>query len=232
MTPSEQVPRHWRFLLAVLALGLAALACSTLTSGDDNPVETVESASPTPIIDPVIPSPTVIIETIPEATPTDLPDIGSTIPGILGRDVPIAGADHIEEGQEATDWNSDPPTSGQHYGIWAQAGFYDEAIPDGYLVHNMEHGYVIIYYNCDGLSSEACSQFKSDIESALALAGQDILTNTLKVVAVPRPGMGNPITYASWGHLYQAASFVPEELVAYVLLYRSNADYAPEWNLP
>ena len=149
----------------------------------------------------------------------------------LGEDFPIASAQHIAEGETATDWNSDPPTSGQHYGQWAPAGFYDDAIPDGYLVHNMEHGYVIIYYNCARVDTD-CETFKTGIEAAMAGVGNDPTTNTIKLVAVPRPTMDNPITYASWGHLYSANTFIPEELVLYVQTYRSNQNYAPEWSLP
>ena len=149
----------------------------------------------------------------------------------LGQDFPIAGAQHIAEGETAADWNSNPPTSGQHYGQWAPAGFYDDVIPDEYLVHNMEHGYVIIYYNC-ALVETDCETFKAAIEAAMAEAGNDPATRTIKLIAVPRPTLENPITYASWGHLYSANTFIPEELVSYVQTYRSNQNYAPEWSLP
>ena len=38
--------------------------------------------------------------------------------------------------------------------------FFDEntyEFPEGYLVHNLEHGYAIFWYNCDLLSAEECS---------------------------------------------------------------------------
>ena len=217
-----QFESKWSFIIPLCMFSITALACATSIP---SPVQT-------------LPAPTDEIPSLPTVDPS----IGSTdvepatpseaeIPSILGEDIPIAGANHIEEGAEATDWNSDPPTSGEHYGQWAAAGFYDEAIPDGYLVHDMEHGYVIIYYNCE-MADMDCEAFKTAIEAAMAAAGNDPNTNSVKLIAVPRPGMDNPITYASWGHLYKAETFVPEELVLYVQLYRSNPDYAPEWSLP
>ncbi len=45
-------------------------------------------------------------------------------------------------------YNSDPPTSGPHFPMWAKKGVYDRLISDGYLIHSLEHGYVIISYDC------------------------------------------------------------------------------------
>lgn len=207
--------------LAFTVLSLSVLACASVV--------------PSPVITPTAPF------TDMSSLPTADPSSGSTdtLPPVtpdanaptLGEDIPIAGADHIEVDTVATDWNSNPPTSGQHYGQWAPAGFYDDEIPDGYLVHDMEHGYIIIYYNCADVDMD-CEEFKTAIEAAMATAGNDPNTNTVKIIAVPRPSMENPITYASWGHLYKAEAFVSTELVTYVQTYRSNAAYAPEASLP
>jgi hypothetical protein len=43
-------------------------------------------------------------------------------------------------------WNTDPPTSGPHYGVTLIYGAYDEPIEIGRLVHNLEHGAVYILY--------------------------------------------------------------------------------------
>lgn len=195
-------------LAVVAVLALSAWACA---SAVPSPTENI----PTPIPSTPIPTPTP-------------PDANAST--MLGEDIPLASREHIQEGMAANDWTSDPPTSGQHYGTWAPAGFYPDVIADEYLVHDMEHGYVIIYYNCALV--EDCDAFKADIEAAMADAGNDPDTHTIKIIAVPRERMDNPITYASWGHLYTAPSFNHDELVAYVQTYRSNAAYAPEATLP
>lgn len=58
------------------------------------------------------------------------------------------GRDHLDEGSK-TEYKSNPPTSGNHYASWISKGFYDTPRSDGNLVHSLEHGYVIIWYNCD-----------------------------------------------------------------------------------
>lgn len=48
-------------------------------------------------------------------------------------------------------YNSNPPTSGSHFAVWAKSGLFRQVISDGYLIHSLEHGYINISYNCDAL---------------------------------------------------------------------------------
>lgn len=57
------------------------------------------------------------------------------------------GQNHIPEGSQRPDYNSDPPTSGPHYPDPAKEKFYNKEIPDEFLVHNLEHGDIWISYN-------------------------------------------------------------------------------------
>ena len=64
------------------------------------------------------------------------PSIGESIPVMEDAGV------HVEEGTDPGPFNSDPPTSGKHYGQEFEAGFYDEdspqaqyAYPEGYIGH-------------------------------------------------------------------------------------------------
>ncbi|MBW3595165.1 MAG: DUF3105 domain-containing protein [Actinobacteria bacterium] len=61
---------------------------------------------------------------------------------------PDMGADHIRPGQPHEPYNSNPPTSGPHYDRPADPGFYEpsSAIEPERLVHNLEHGQVVIWY--------------------------------------------------------------------------------------
>lgn len=38
-----------------------------------------------------------------------------------------------------------PPTSGTHFSIWATPGVYETQVPDGFAVHNLEHGEIVIW---------------------------------------------------------------------------------------
>lgn len=46
-------------------------------------------------------------------------------------------------------WNSNPPTSGPHYGQWALWGAYDRQVPLTMSTHNLEHGGIVIHYGPD-----------------------------------------------------------------------------------
>jgi uncharacterized protein DUF3105 len=66
---------------------------------------------------------------------------------------------HIEEGSEHEPYNSSPPTNGLHYANPAQTGFYTSALPPEQLVHNLEHGQIVIWY-----APDAPAGVKEDIE--------------------------------------------------------------------
>ncbi|MCC6191161.1 MAG: DUF3105 domain-containing protein [Anaerolineales bacterium] len=150
-------------------------------------------------------------ETIPDPRPGDV--------------ITIQGAEHISVGQPHDPYNSDPPTSGPHYEQPAEAGFYDEAPPDEQLVHNMEHGHVIIWYDCSALVEADCAQLKAQIRDVMGRAGVSTVTGTLKLVAAPRTGMETHITLTSWGHLYRLKAFDAEAILEFIRAYR---DEAPE----
>lgn len=57
------------------------------------------------------------------------------------------GRKHVTESEQKFKFN--PPTSGDHDAAWITKGFYEEPRPDGALVHSLEHGYVIVWYDCD-----------------------------------------------------------------------------------
>lgn len=66
------------------------------------------------------------------------------LPGQIVADL---GAEHTTNISDVT-YNSNPPTSGKHFPVWAKGGVYDRVISDGHLLHSLEHGYVVISYNC------------------------------------------------------------------------------------
>lgn len=51
-----------------------------------------------------------------------------------------------QPGGTSDKWNTDPPTSGPHYGIAAIFGIYDEELEIAREVHNLEHGGIYILY--------------------------------------------------------------------------------------
>lgn len=66
-----------------------------------------------------------------------------------GQTMPDLGRTHVpKEEWEKFSYNSNPPTSGPHDATWIKAGIYDSPQGDGFLIHALEHGYVVISYNC------------------------------------------------------------------------------------
>lgn len=70
--------------------------------------------------------------------------LAKPLPGELMEDL---GGEHVTDIADVI-YNSNPPTSGTHFPMWAKKGIYDRLISDGYLIHSMEHGYVILWYDC------------------------------------------------------------------------------------
>jgi len=144
-----------------------------------------------------------------------------------GDSIPImTSSPHIDMDSDPGQYNSDPPTSGLHYAEEANVGFYDENIytyPAGYLVHNLEHGYVIFWYNCNLLDESACSELKSQIRSVM-----DELGGT-KLIAYPWNSIDVPLVLTSWGRLQRFETFDAEQAKAF---YRANLNKAPEPNAP
>ena len=136
----------------------------------------------------------------------------------------MVSSPHIAPESDPGAYNSDPPTSGLHYASEAEAGFYDENIytyPAGYLVHNLEHGYVIFWYNCDIVSEAECSELKTQLRTVM-----DQLGGT-KLIAYPWPSLDVPVAVTSWTRLQKFETFDPEQAKAF---YRANLNRAPEPN--
>ncbi len=72
-----------------------------------------------------------------------------------GVDIMVAneGAAHVPVGEQVT-YQANPPASGSH---WSQGGvapvapgFYETAVEEEQWLHNLEHGYVVVLYDCRG----------------------------------------------------------------------------------
>jgi hypothetical protein len=106
-----------------------------------------------------------------------------------GQQFADQGRDHINPGTSHVAYNSNPPTSGPHYPNPANWGIYDRPLPDEQLVHNLEHGGIVIEYNCPDACPDLVQQLKD-------VAGQ----YKSKIVLAPRPNKDVPyrITLTAW----------------------------------
>lgn len=68
-----------------------------------------------------------------------------------GMEVKQLGREHVGDISGIT-YTSNPPTSGKHFPLWAKPGVYPKIFSDGYLIHDLEHGYIVMSYNCGPLA--------------------------------------------------------------------------------
>jgi hypothetical protein len=110
---------------------------------------------------------------------------------------------HVPQGTQIQ-FNHDPPTSGCHYSIPSQApvpvGAYDREIPAEYWVHNLEHGYIVVLYNCP---SGCDSDFQKLVAWRKTLppdpGGKGAIPYT-KVVVLPWHSMPRKFAAVSWDY--------------------------------
>jgi hypothetical protein len=147
-----------------------------------------------------------------------------------GLAVPTAEANHLAEGTDPGEYNSNPPTSGPHYDSPMPGGFYEPEdleqfgpYPVGYAVHSLEHGYIIFWYNCDLLSETECADLKADIRDYL-----DGSLNT-KLIGYPWQGTDVPLVLTSWGYMLEMQEFNSRDAGAFI---SANRLRAPEPNAP
>jgi hypothetical protein len=100
---------------------------------------------------------------------------------------PSAGQDHIQPSQQADNWNSNPPTSGDHLVTPLPPGVYDNEQDMRALVHNLEHGYVVILYK--GIPADQVDQLRQFVEAR----------DQSKLVLTPWSGLqSNGVALAAW----------------------------------
>lgn len=85
-----------------------------------------------------------------------------------GTAVKELGRDHVTDIYDVK-YTSNPPTSGSHFVLWAKRGVYDRILSDGYLIHSLEHGYIVISYNCNKEQA-----FQGIIPRVYAHEGEDV----------------------------------------------------------
>ena len=94
--------------------------------------------------------------------------------------------DHVAEAPERSKYNTWPPTSGPHADRWAPYDVYTEPVEQYRLVHNLEHGGVVIQYGKEVPPAE--------VEKLVNWYRED--PNGL--VIAPMPDLGNQIALTVW----------------------------------
>lgn len=144
----------------------------------------------------------------------------------MGDEIVITTRQHVEEGTDPGPYETNLPSGGRHYPATFRAGFYEEGDPEtqrlhpeGYLVHNLEHGYVVFWYNCAADPNLDCEQLKDTIRSVMEI------NDGLKLIAFPWSDQPEPLVMTSWGRIMRFDEVDPDTMRAFV---RGNLNKAPE----
>jgi len=121
------------------------------------------------------------------------------------------GRTHLRAGQQIT-YNTDPPTSGPHYSVWVDPGFYDSAKSRSNLVHSMEHGMIVIHYDAPG-----------DAVMATIRSWAGLFTGPWSgIVAVRRAGLGEKLILTAWRRTLRLNRFEEKPAAAFIDAFRGR----------
>jgi hypothetical protein len=122
-------------------------------------------------------------------------------------------------------WSTFPPSGGGHYQLWAVWGFYTQSVPPQQVVHNEEHGGVVIWWGPKVPQSEV------DKLASFYQSSPDGMFGT------PIAGLGNKIALTAWtgdpgryyrnhyygiGHLATCTRFDEKAFTAFRDAYRGH----------
>jgi len=126
------------------------------------------------------------------------------------------GRNHVDEGTKVN-YNSNPPTSGPHYPTWEKYGIQDKPLADGGLIHSLEHGYVVISYNCEKLpKGSSCDALKKQLSD---LANEK---RVWKLIVVPRPNLDAVLALTAWTYLDKMEQFDKNRISAFIDDFRNK----------
>jgi hypothetical protein len=159
------------------------------------------------------------------------PPAVSAAAAACGQAIKQADQGHTHIATLEHDYPSHPATSGPHHPVPlpGDVKVYTAPVPETRAVHNLEHGYVLVYYRATGAGALA-----PQVVSAL---GQRV-TAAQRVIMAPYPNLDpeSALAFAAWDELQQCGPAVsPPEAVArlaeFATAYR-DGPLAPERGLP
>ncbi len=114
-------------------------------------------------------------------------------------------------------YNERFPTSGIHDLVPVGPGFYRNVLPPTKLVHSLEHGHIVIYYESPG--AEVIQLLKD--ATSLHDGRWD------GVIAVPATGLGKSVVLTAWGKIFRLNGFDPAAAAAFIDRYRGRGPESP-----
>ena len=100
--------------------------------------------------------------------------------------IPPGKSNHVSSLTAKFPWNTDPPSSGQHYPLWAVWGFYTSPVNPRRVVHNEEHGGVVVWWGSKVPAATVAKLHAFYDESPTGMFG------------TPYPSLGSKIAITAW----------------------------------
>jgi hypothetical protein len=116
-----------------------------------------------------------------QAADTVLREAGCTI-----EKKPAVGRQHVAQPPKEGTYNTFPPTTGPHADVPATWDVYVEPVEQFRLVHNLEHGGLIVQYGEDVP--------QADVDAIVEWYRDD----PIGIVVAPLPALGDKIALAAW----------------------------------
>lgn len=141
---------------------------------------------------------------------------GSGVCESVITEYPPASFNHVTNCSPLT-FDSNPPAGGDHYAVWAAFQTYDFPVPAGYLVHSLEHGAVVYWYNCPDGCPDEVAQAQAMID---ALPSDPLCAGTSsqrRVILVPSPELDVRWAASSWGYIIKADCFDADALSTFYM---------------
>jgi hypothetical protein len=139
--------------------------------------------------------------------------------------IPNEGAQHVPVGEQVT-YVANPPASGSHWSAGGiapvAAGFYETAVEEEQWVHNLEHGYVVILYDCAGACSAALLE---ELQDFFDSAPPGAVFGNTKLVIAPYEGLPFLLTAVAWDRQLHLEDFDEATLLDF---YGTYVDQGPE----
>ncbi|UCH75880.1 MAG: DUF3105 domain-containing protein [Rhodospirillales bacterium] len=135
--------------------------------------------------------------------------------GVVERQ-PASTGGHLVPGQSAG-YRDRMPTAGAHDPKWIDPGVYDTAQVSTRLVHSLEHGMIVIYYDTPP------EDVFATLESWAGLYGGP----WSGLVVVPMPGLGEEIVLTAWERTLELRPFDAARAAAFIDRYRGRGPENP-----
>lgn len=144
----------------------------------------------------------------------------------IGNQYESEGQQHLASvDQEHAEYKTDPPTSGPHFTQPADWGMSEVEIPDEQLLHNLEHGGVVITYKPD-LPEKDIDTLRA-IAANLTMRDDQTGDKGFKVILAPRSANTSAVALSSWGYNLKLDAVDQSKIQQF---YRDRPNIAPEAN--